>query len=231
MRRAALALAAALLPAGPAAAFQCHIALVLALDASRSVDAAEARLQRGGLAAALRDPEIRAALAPAPGAGAALMAFEWSEPGAETLLAPWTLMESDEDVTRFADLVEFSGGAALRRRTGLGPALRFAAQSFARAPARCARLVIDVSGDGPSNAGRPPEMLADDGALDGIVINGLAIRPGNPAEAELDLLAYYTHYVIHGPGAFAIPADGFEDYARAIRTKLLKELQPALALR
>lgn len=226
----ALALAALFAPAS-AAASDCHVALVLALDASRSVDAAEAALQRGGLASALRDPEVRAALAPGPGAGAALLAFEWSEPGYEHLLAPWTLMTDDAAVFRFADLVEFSPGAGLRRRTGLGPAIRFAARSFAAAPARCARLVIDVSGDGPSNAGRPPEMLAAEGLLDGIVVNGLAIRPDDPDAAELDLLAYYRRFVIHGPGAFELAADGFEDYARAMRVKLLRELQPALAAR
>ena len=44
--------------AAPAAAFECHTALVLALDASDSVDPREADLQRRGIAQALRDPAV-----------------------------------------------------------------------------------------------------------------------------------------------------------------------------
>lgn len=45
--------------AAPAQA--CRLALVLAMDVSSSVDAAEDQLQRAGLAAALIDPDVQAA--------------------------------------------------------------------------------------------------------------------------------------------------------------------------
>jgi hypothetical protein len=39
-----------------------------------------------------------------------------------------------------------------------------------------------------------------------------------------DLMSYFRSVVIRGPGAFAEPADGFEDYARAMKKKLLREI-------
>ncbi|MGQ0485867.1 MAG: DUF1194 domain-containing protein, partial [Hyphomicrobiales bacterium] len=37
---------------------------------------------------------------------------------------------------------------------------------------------------------------------------------------------YYRDRVITGAGSFVEPARGFEDFARAIREKLLRELRP-----
>ena len=76
--------------AAPAAAFECHTALILALDASDSVDPEEADLQRRGIATALRDPDVAAALNPAEGYGALFMAFEWTNPGETQMIADWT---------------------------------------------------------------------------------------------------------------------------------------------
>ena len=55
------------LGAGPADA-ACRLALALGLDVSGSVDAAEYRLQLDGVAAALTDEDVQAALFAMPGA-------------------------------------------------------------------------------------------------------------------------------------------------------------------
>ena len=39
-----------------------------------------------------------------------------------------------------------------------------------------------------------------------------------------DLTAYFHERIIHGPGAFIEVALGFEDYAQAMKRKLLREL-------
>jgi hypothetical protein len=36
---------------------------------------------------------------------------------------------------------------------------------------------------------------------------------------------YYLQRAIGGPGAFVLPADDFEDFARAIRMKLIREIE------
>lgn len=230
--RSVLAFIAALL-ASPASAFDCHTALVLALDASRSVDRREHDLQRSGLADALRDPEIIAALAPAAGYGAIAMAFEWSDPGAETVLAPWTVLDGQTAIHNFAAMLEQGPEIERRLKTGLGSAMRFAAAARAAAPASCARYVIDISGDGPGNAGTPPAGYRAAGLFDGLVINGLVIRHPTLDSAQpplKDPLPYYQTHVIQGPGAFVEVVDSYDDYPAAIRRKLLRELSPSLAM-
>ena len=84
-RTAALLLA---LAASPGAA-ECRLALLLGLDISSSVDAAEDALQRGGLAAALQAAEVQAAFFAAP-TPVALAVFEWSGRYNQEVLLDWT---------------------------------------------------------------------------------------------------------------------------------------------
>lgn len=229
----ALAAALALL-AAPAAALECHTALVLGLDASRSVDARESALQREGLAEALTSPEIIAAIAPYDGACVAAMAFEWSNPADQTVIAPWSVLDGEAAIRAFARRLTTSPGIDRRWRTGIGSAMRFAADAFAAAPVRCRRLVVDISGDGPGNAGAPPSAHRAAGAFDGLTINGLVIRHPELDSAQppdKDPLPYYHREVIHGPGAFIEVTASYDDYPEAIRRKLLRELSPPLAMR
>ena len=233
MRRLALALAA-MLTAAPAAAFECHTALVLGLDASRSVDARESDLQRRGLADALTAPEIVAAITPYEGLGIAAMAFEWSNPGDQLVLAPWRVLDSPAAIQAFA--AEIVAGPQIKRRwkTGIGPAMRFAAEAFSIAPVPCRRQVVDISGDGPGNAGTAPDVHRKAGAFNGLTINGLVIRHPENDQAQppnKDPLIYYQRNVIHGPGAFIVETASYDDYPEAIRRKLLRELAPPMAAR
>lgn len=229
MRAAALALA---LFATPAAAFECHTALILALDASKSVDPREYVIQRHGLADALKAPEIMAALSPAPGYGAYATAIEWSDPGEEALLAPWTRLDGPEAITAFAERLRKARGVTERNKTGLGQALIVAAAAARSAPGDCRRTVIDVSGDGPTNAGPSPAEVRAAGHLEGLTINGLVIRHPSFDSAQppkRDPLPHYQQEVIQGPGRFIKVIGHFADYAEAIREKLERELSPPLA--
>ena len=87
------------------------------------------------------------------------------------------------------------------------------------------RRVIDISGDGVNNHGAGPDWYAAQGMLEGYTVNGLAIRGALPDPAE-----YYQDKLIHGPGAFVEVAADFQDYARAILRKLLRELQAPIAM-
>jgi hypothetical protein len=87
-----------------------------------------------------------------------------------------------------------------------------------RAPP-CDRRVIDVSGDGRGNDGFGPQAAYRAFDFAGVTVNGLAI-----AGAGEDVVAYYRTQVAHGPHAFVEVAAGFEDYARAMRRKLLREI-------
>lgn len=230
MIRALVALALLLAPLAARAA-ECHAALVLALDLSDSVDAYEADLQRKGLAAALRDDAVRAAIMPRAGLGAALMAFEWNNPSFQRVIAGWSLLSSSAAIDAFANKLEANPPRRVHGQTGIGAAMGFAARSFAQAPP-CTRRLIDISGDGPGNTGIPPAAIRKSGDLSQITINGLVIR--NPAldsaqPPARDPLPYYQKNVKWGPGAFVIVVDSYDDYADAIRRKLLRELSPNFA--
>lgn len=230
---AAVALGAALAPAGPAAAFECHTALVLALDASDSVDPREADLQRRGIATALRHPDVIDAIAPSEGYGALLMAFEWADPGEQHVVARWAALDGPAAVLAFAQRMDDLPSAYMNGQTGIGAAMEFAAKALADAPIECGRRVIDVSGDGPGNIGPTPALYRGMGLFDGIMINGLVIRDVREDYAlqqpTRDPLPYYEAQVRHGPGAFVMVTGGYDDYADAMREKLLRELQPVVA--
>lgn len=226
-----LALALTLTVLGAAAQAACRQALLLGLDVSGSVDAAEYRLQLDGLAAALQDDEVRAAFLAVPQAPVRLAAFEWSGPQHQRWLIRWV------EVTHAAQL---DGMAADLRRTAaadvddastaIGTAMRFAAGALAQ-QASCWQRTLDISGDGPANVGIHPGDLgpADLGA---ITVNGLVIGPQERAnttknlENVKSLEGYYRSFVIKGPGAFVETARDFADFAAAMRRKLLRELAP-----
>lgn len=225
MRRAAAALAVSAALALPAAA-ECRLALTLAIDVSSSVDAGEYRLQMDGLAAALEDPQVRDALFQVPGAWVALQVYEWSGVTDQTILRDWTEVTSPQVLDGIAADIRAHARRYVGNPTALGEAIRFGRRQLDRAPP-CAESKIDVSGDGQSNAGIPPQQIYGGTDFAGVIVNGLAIQSDEQA-----LGRYYRFFVIWGPGAFVEVADSFEDYAAAIRRKLIRELGvPQLGMR
>lgn len=215
------------LVAAPAAA-ECRLALALAFDVSASVDAREYRLMMQGTAAALRDPDVtRAALSGNP---VALAAYVWAGAREQAIAVDWAMIDSPTALARFADRIEGyprpSGDplGTWSGRTGVGAALRAGGQLMARAP-DCEARTLDLVGDGVSNDGPDSVDLA------GITVNALAIGGDMPLDHDgaIDGLSFwYAANILQGPGAFVLIADGFEDFSRAMRLKLLRELQPLL---
>ncbi len=213
--------AAALLWAAAAAAQDtapCRLALVLALDVSSSVDTAEYDLQRKGLAAALDAPDVRHAIlngAPGP---VALAVYEWSGADKQKLQLDWTMLRDGAAI----DAAVATLGAMARSNaefpTSLGPALGYGAQLLQRGP-RCARRVIDVSGDGVNNYRFGPREAYRHFPLDGVTVNGLVVLGG-----DASVLAYYGDEVLHGAGAFLVVANGFEEFREAMTRKLYREI-------
>lgn len=198
----------------------CRLALVLALDASSSIDAAEDRLQRQGFASALRAPDVAAAFLGSPGS-VALHAFEFSGSHHQATMLGWTPINTRADLEFAAGII----GASTRQRndlpTGIGTALGHAATELSRGP-DCLRHKVDVSGDGVSNDGYPPASAYKSFGYHEITVNGLAILGG--PENGADLIDYFEAEVLHGPGAFLEIATDSEDFARAIRRKLIREV-------
>lgn len=209
---AALALSALAMPAQA-----CRLALVLAIDVSSSVDAGEDDLQRAGLASALIDPDVQAAFL-VNSDPVALYVFEWSGRFKEAELQGWTMIRGPEDLLAAASAIGRSARSQTEFPTALGSALGHAAIQLTKAP-RCAAQTIDMAGDGINNEGFGPREAYVAFPFDGVVVNGLVVAQDDDA-----IETYYRDEVIRGPAAFVEVADGFEDYAAAMRRKLLREL-------
>jgi uncharacterized protein DUF1194 len=207
--------------ASPAAA--CRLALALAIDVSSSVDAREDALQRGGLAAALLAPEVEAAFF-AGDRPVALAVYEWSGRYNQTLVLEWLLIETPADLLRAATIIGRSKRGYDDYPTAIGYALGYGAGLLARAPA-CLSQTIDIAGDGENNDGFGPGAAYAEFPLGGVTVNGLVVNAGE-YEAELNLIEYYRAEILYGPGAFLQVAQGFDDYERAMRRKLERELRP-----
>lgn len=204
----------------------CRQALILALDISSSVSQREYEAQRDGLAGALIDPAVADRIIGPEGARVHLFVFEWGDFNFQRVLLDWTEIDSRETL-RFAaqtirDQQRLRAGT---QSTGIGGAMQFSLRQFA-ARSDCGALTLDVSGDGKNNSGPRPRDVRGALAAQGITINGLVIATRDVAEMS----AYYHAEVIEGPQAFVEVAAGFEDYGRAIRRKLLRELTPGLAM-
>ncbi len=218
MRLAALL---ALLP-GPAAA--CALELVLAMDVSGSINAREHALQTGGLAAAFETPSLVAAVEALEG-GLLVTLTQWSGGSRQAHVGGWHHLSTGAEMARFAAEMRRLPREWRNFSTAIGEALIHAEAVSQTAPMACERRVIDVSGDGVSNEGRPPRPVARRLARAGYVINGLVIRGAEP-----DPVAHFEREVIAGPGAFVEVAEDFEDYPRAILRKLLREIDRPLAV-
>ena len=190
-----------------------RLALVLALDGSASVDFDEWALMAGGLAAALRDPAVQGAA----GGPVALAALGWSE--AQAVLVPWRLLAAPADWEGFAAALDAAPREPRPGATATGEALVATLALLARCPFPAARQVVDLSGDGASNRGRPPGPVRDLAVAAGVTINALAVPDEEP-----DLAAHFAEAVIGGPGAFVMECPDYAAFAEAMRRKLLREL-------
>lgn len=223
-RRHLLALPAACgaaMAAGPgrASAGPVDVALVLAVDASGSIDAEDFRLQREGCAGAVTHPSVLAAIRGGALGRIAVAMVEWGAPGGAETVVPWHMVA---DAAGAAVLARAFLAAPRSRQSwnAIGDALDHAAALIAACPSEPTRAVIDLSGDAPDMRGNRPAPEARDAALAaGITINALAILDGRP-----DLAETYGRTVIGGPGAFVMAAQGREDFARALRAKLVREI-------
>jgi len=222
----ALALAAVMSLGAGAAAAECRLALALALDVSGSVNFDEYRLQLDGVASALSDPEVIAAIVSTPGDTVALAVYEWSGPDFQRVLVGWTMLHGPAEVAQVASILRGTLRAGSDPSTAIGAAMHFGAGVLARAPL-CWRRVIDISGDGKSNTGPHPRDVAVPGdvVINALAIGGELIDPAeNRAVSLPELSAYFRAYVIRGPEAFVETARGFYDFEAAMVRKLKREL-------
>jgi Ca-activated chloride channel homolog len=192
----------------------CETALILAIDVSNSVEEPEYRLQVDGLAAALLDPAVSAALIEGQ---VALMVMQWSGTARQIVTQDWVRMTDLATVTTFAVAAHATPRQFEMSDTAPAEAVWFALTQFA-AVADCGRQVIDLSGDGPRNAGGVVTMARDAARVAGVTINAIAIETDDTLVSR-----FYRQHLIT-PGGFVMVARGHGDYPAAILAKILREL-------
>ncbi|MGH7005005.1 MAG: DUF1194 domain-containing protein, partial [Alphaproteobacteria bacterium] len=201
--------------------------LVLAIDVSGSVDEEEAALQRQGYLKALVHPQVLQAISGGEKRRIGIVYIEWAGYHYQRIVADWSVVGDKASAEIFVTKIA-AAPISTERWTSISGAIEFAMKRFDASPFKGPRRVIDISGDGRNNNGRDLAEVRREAIARGIIINGLPIvndRPtrwGTPPERDLDI--YYRDYVIGGPGAFYVVADGFDAFASAIRTKLVREI-------
>lgn len=230
MRRRTL-LAAAGAAAAPAlrparAEEAVDVALVLAVDVSRSIDEDEARLQREGYRGAVPDPVVVAAIQGGMIGAIGLAYVEWAGIEYQRTLLPWRRIASRADALAWAAALDAAPRASLSW-TSISGGIRHARRLLAECPWEATRRVIDISADGVNNSGPPADVERDAAVAEGIVINGLPIINDRPTFGRLPpvpLDDYFRQNVIGGEGAFMIVAEDFESFGVAVKRKLIREI-------
>jgi hypothetical protein len=200
--------------------------LVLAIDVSRSIDEVEAELQRRGYIEALTSDRVLEAILGGEHRRIALCYTEWAGTHYQVVVIDWTLIDSPQAARRFAEKLAEAPRTA-QSWTAVGAALAHAGGRFEKSGYVSKRRVIDISGDGRTNDGPPAEHVRDALVGQGVIINGLPVMMnrtnfGRPPDLTLD--KYYEENVIGGSGSFMIVARDFNDFSRAVRTKLVREI-------
>ena len=211
-------------------AADADLQVILAADVSRSIDDAEFDLQRKGYASALTDPRVLAAIHGRANGALGLCFIEWSGEEDQQVVIDWTEIRDEEDAASVASAI-LAAPRSFMGRTSISAAIDFAMTRFATAKWQAARRVIDISGDGTNNSGRPVTEARDQAIARGASINGLAIindRPNLGYSAHTQppggLPLYYRQNVIGGPNAFLIVVEDFNSFADAMANKLAKEI-------
>ncbi len=195
------------------------LVLVLALDVSSSIDAADFKLMTTGLARALATPQIEKAILSGRLGVIAICVIQWSGFVEQAVTIGWTCVAHLRELRNLAGKISRMPRRYRDGATDIGTAIKFSRKAIASAPFDADRRVIDIAGDGTNNVNASPIFQRDITVRAGITINGLAVPHKSPA-----LVEYYTSFVIGGDGAFAESAPDYAGFERAMQRKLLREI-------
>ena len=212
---------AAATPCFAAAIEPVDVELVIATDVSPSIDSSEARLQREGIATAFSNPEVIEAIQGGALGKIGVAAIDFSSREYNKIVSNWVVIHDKASALAFAEFMR-NAPTSTGRHTSISDAIELAELLLEQNTLEGTKKVIDISGDGPNNWGRPTNLVRDEAVMKGIVINGLPIMG-----SATGLDTYYKNCVIGGPGSFMIIAHGFQDFAQAIRNKLIQEIASA----
>lgn len=203
---------------------EVDLALVIAVDISYSMDPEEQLLQREGFIQAFRSPEVHAAIGRGAIGKIGVAYVEWAGNYDQRVVLPWSIIDGPNASLAFAESLS-QKPTRRASRTSISGAIDFSAQLLAESDLMAGRQVIDISGDGPNNQGRPVTAARDAALERGITINGLPVMLKTGGAFDIpDLDGYYRSCVIGGTGAFLVPVRSREQFVEAVKTKIILEV-------
>jgi hypothetical protein len=199
--------------------------LVLAGDASGSIDGTELQFQRQGCAEALTDPRVIGAIQEGAIGAIAVAYIEWAGSFSTDLVVDWQVIHDLRSAQSFAAALL----SAPRRAQGfnaIGAGVALATNLIETNGYDGTRGVIDVSGDGPDIGVPPADKARDQAVALGLTINALAITSNDQSAFSngIPLATHYADHVIGGPGAFVTVAEGMGSFREALLAKLVREI-------
>src|SRR5262249_39496211 len=153
------------------------------------------------------DPRVLRAIRSGPLQAIAVTMVHWTGLSLQARVLDWMVIEDERTAGAGADALRAAPRLVFNHRTSHRGGPDYAAGLLPESPVTAARRIIDVSGDGANNTGRPAAAARDAAVAAGIVINGLPILALEP---ELD--RYYRDNVIGGPGSFLVVARSFAEF-------------------
>ena len=197
---------------------EVDVALVLAVDSSGSISEERLAMQLRGYIDALRHPGFIEAVQGGRHGQIALTFIEWTDARRQDQVVPWTVIADAAGAHGFAQAIQ-DALRPLPGWTSISGAIDFSVGLLLSSGFMTQRRVIDISGDGSNNDGRPVTEARDAAVATGVTVNGLPI-----VEVEPGLEAYYRDNVIGGPGAFVVVARDTGSFGEAVLRKLLVEI-------
>ena len=148
----------------------------------------------------------------------------WAEARYPTDETGWFVLSNAAEVERAAAII-----AAMPRNqvggTGIGDGVAHAIRSIDENAILSDRRIVDVSGDGRETPPRQYSTILSEARsmaiARNVTLNGLAILN---EDKQLD--DYYRARLAVGDGNFVEVAEDYDDFARAMRRKLLREIDP-----
>ena len=133
-------------------------------------------------------------------------------------MVPWSVLDDVGSVDAFV-ITLLAAAKPMAGFTSISGVIDYSSELIRRSGYGASRAVIDISGDGRNNDGRPVIDARNAALAAGITINGLPFLGVEP-----DLDAYYRENVIGGHNAFTIPARDPGSFSEAVMRKLLTEV-------
>ncbi len=183
-------------------------------------------LRRGLTIEALTSPLVLDAIRKGMVGKVAVTYIEWAGVNTRHVIADWSIIEDQASAEAFVQKLR-EAPVRRARRTSVTTAIEFSIDRLKQAQVRPIRRVIDISGDGPNNEGGLVTRARDAAVEAGVVINGLPIiiKRGWSSPYDVDNLDdYYRDCVIGGPGSFMLTITEKDQFAPAIKQKILREL-------